>query len=130
MHFLLMLSLFCCAGPPSPLNHNNVTDYVVIFVGKIIKVETTEQYDRVYSLEVLEAFKGVKRGDIINIHSMGGSTAVYAGAGEKWLMVPNYKSLNIDICGSSGILSKKKCKKRFKISEKTYISVNTVIYFK
>ena len=97
--FLLFITLFCCAGRP-PMNEENVKQFEFIFIGEVVDVVEKKSKKILwfrygndgleYHFKVIQAFKGVKKNQIIKVNSGLTSVDIHSSIGEEWLMVPSH----------------------------------------
>lgn len=82
------------------MNEENINQVEFIFIGEVVDVVEKKskkffwfRYGNdglEYHFKVIQAFKGVKKHQIIKVNSGFMSTDLHSSIGEHWLMVPNH----------------------------------------
>ncbi len=119
MLFILSFILPFCCVPLSPLDAQGIQKSEIIFVGELLEKSRDDNKDvhadTKFHFEVIEAFKGCQRGDIIIVRSNEMiSTGIHPQIGDKWLLIPYGSESHgwyTDICSYSSNISKKRAMK-------------------
>lgn len=131
MHLHISLLFFCCA-PLADLNEVILDHYNLVFVGEVIEVHHPTNHwfwkhfrddGFKYSFKVIEGFRGVKSGQVIQLPSdIYTSLGVHTSVGRRWLIILNNSTdrpANLHACSYSIRLNSESAQSRLQFIKDT-----------